>query len=60
MPDHFNYALLLAREIKEKTGKQMLFTDIAQLVRDTDGFVIEETKDGDVRLIFIIKREDKE
>ncbi len=55
MPSWYEHALLLMREIKEKTGKIIVFTEIAALIRCTDGYVIEETENA-VHLIFTIKK----
>lgn len=56
MPDFYNKALIIAREILAKTKHTILFTDIAQLVRDTDSYVVEET-DTEIRLVFIVKKD---
>lgn len=62
MPEHYNEALIIARLIRECTPTNLMYIDIANILKQADGHILDlEDNDNEVRLTFVFKKtkEDK-
>jgi hypothetical protein len=56
MPEHYNEALIIARLIRECTDTKLMYLDIANILQQADGNVLDLDDDDEVRLTFVFKK----
>lgn len=60
MPEHYNEALIIARLIRECSDTNLMYIDIANILKQANGHVLDLEDDNEVRLTFVFKKTTKE